>query len=192
MSLGEEERYRSRRHVADTAIRILAFLFVISVVAGIYALYRSNPGLLDDWKEFGYPGVFLICLIANASIILPVPGLLIVFGLGAVLNPWLVGLAGGLGAALGAITGYVAGYSGQPVARRINRYDKLVRITRRWGGPAIFVFSLVPFLPFDIVGITAGLLRFRFWQYFAITLSGRAILYVLIAWLGAWGINLFA
>jgi uncharacterized membrane protein YdjX (TVP38/TMEM64 family) len=192
MSLDNGSWDRSKKHLLDKIIRVLVFLLVIGIVAGIFLLYRNNPGLVDDWKEFGYTGVFLICLIANASIILPVPGLLIVLSLGAILNPWLVGLAGGAGAAVGEITGYLAGYSGQPVARRINRYENLVRFTRRWGGTAIFVFSLIPFLPFDIVGITAGLLRFRFWQYLVITLSGRAILYVLIAWLGAWGINLFA
>jgi len=50
---------------------------------------------------WGYLGIFLVSLVGNASIILPVPSFIIVFTFGAILNPWLVGLAGALGATIG-------------------------------------------------------------------------------------------
>ena len=42
----------------------------------------------------GYPGLFLVTLMANASIILPTPGFLAVVVAGAVLHPLLVALVG--------------------------------------------------------------------------------------------------
>jgi membrane protein YqaA with SNARE-associated domain len=107
--------------------------------------------------------------------------------LGGILNPLLLGLSSGLAAAIGETTGYLAGYSGQAIAKRSKKYDTMVNLTRKWGVLAIFVFTLIPFLPFDIVGITAGLLRFQLWKYFLVCWVGRTMLYTFVAWAGAFG-----
>jgi membrane protein YqaA with SNARE-associated domain len=88
-------------------LRLLALLLVIAVtVAGV--LWR---GRLGRFVAYGYPGIFLISLAASATLIFPVPSLALVFALGGVLNPVLVGLAAGLGETPGELTGYLAGYS---------------------------------------------------------------------------------
>ena len=50
-------------------------------------------------------GALLIALIANASVILPMPSLLLLFALGITLNPVIVGLTGAAGGARGELVG---------------------------------------------------------------------------------------
>src|SRR5262245_45631598 len=67
---------------------------------------------IQQFSKLGYLGVFLINLIADATIVVPIPGLGITFVTASVLSWPLVGLASGAGQALGESTGYLAGYGG--------------------------------------------------------------------------------
>ena len=57
-------------------------------------------------------------VVANATLLLPAPGIAVVFAMGSVFNPFLVSLAAGTGAAVGEMSGYAAGFSGQGVLGR--------------------------------------------------------------------------
>ena len=59
---------------------------------------------------------------------------------------------------------------------------------RRWGSLTFFVLSAAP-LFFDVAGITAGALRFPVWKYFIACFLGRALLYIGIAYAGAYGLG---
>ena len=59
--------------------------------------------------SYGYIGVFLASLIGNATIILPLPTLFVIFVAGSILSPFWVGIAGGIGAAIGEMTAYLLG-----------------------------------------------------------------------------------
>ena len=69
------------------------------------------------WQEFvqfsryGYIGVFIVSFLAGVTVLVPVPSVFIVFTLGAVLNPVLVGLIAGAGEAIGSMGVYVTGLS---------------------------------------------------------------------------------
>jgi len=165
-------------------IPLLALLVVVGITVAIF-LYRDQ---IDELGNYNYLGAFLISLAANATIILPVPGPVILFALGAVLpSPTLVGLAGGAGAAIGEISGYFFGYSGRELATKSRLYLRMVDWVRRWGVLTIFIFSLVPFFPFDLAGIAAGVLRFSFWRFLLVCWVGRTVLYIGVAWGGAMG-----
>jgi membrane protein YqaA with SNARE-associated domain len=178
LKMGEQSRLRRN------LVPLLILLLVIAISVGIF-LYRNQ---LAGLGSYGYLGAFLISLASNATILLPAPGPLILFALGAVLpSATLVGLAGGMGAAIGEISGYLFGYSGRGIAMKSQLYFRLVDWVRRWGALAIFIFSLVPFFPFDLAGIAAGVLRFPFWKFLLACWVGRTILYLVIAWAGALG-----
>jgi len=168
-------------------VPLLTLLLVIAITSGIFFSYHNFPDKFAQLKNYGYLGAFLISVLLNATIILPVGNFLILFALGALLPlPVVVGLAGGAGAAIGEITGYMAGYSGRAVVTRRKTYIRLEEWLKRWGAIAIFILSLVPLI-FDLVGITAGVLRFPFWKFLLFCWLGRTILYVFIALAGAWG-----
>jgi uncharacterized membrane protein YdjX (TVP38/TMEM64 family) len=63
----------------------------------------------------------------------------------------------------------------------------MVDWVKRWGAVAIFIFTVVPFFPFDLVGIAAGALRYPFWKFLLVCWLGRTLLYIGVALSGAWG-----
>lgn len=63
--------------------------------------------------QWGYGGIFLVSFLGNASIIFPVPVFLVIFALGSILNPWILGAVMGVGAALGELTRYALGWEGR-------------------------------------------------------------------------------
>ena len=144
------------RRTRTRCLRLLALLLVVAAtVAGI--IWRDRLG---RFVAYGYPGIFLISLVANATVILRAPSLALVFALGGVLNPILVGLAAGIGEALGELTGYLAGYSGQAVIENREVYDRLHGWMRQYGLATVFFLSVFPNPFFDLAGIAAGMLRF--------------------------------
>jgi len=168
-------------------IPILTLLLVIGISVGIFLFYRSSPERLETLEGYGYLGAFLISLTFNATVILPAGNVLVMAALGAVLpSALLVGLAGGVGAAIGEITGYMAGYSGRGVVARLKLYNRMVEWLKKWGMLAIFFLSLIPFF-FDLAGIAAGVLRYPLWKFLIACWLGRTVLYIAMAFAGAWG-----
>lgn len=168
---------------------ILMLVFIVGIVIGVFLAYKYNPNMIEDLKGYGYLGSFIISVILNASVVLPVGNFVVIAALGATLpSATLVGLTGGIGAAIGEMTGYMAGYGGQAlVTTKTNRwYLKLESWLRRYGAPAIFLLSIFPFA-FDVVGCIAGALRYPAWKFFIACWLGRTILYIGVAWAGALG-----
>jgi membrane protein YqaA with SNARE-associated domain len=118
--------------------RILALLFVVGLTVFLYL----NRNRVQELEGLGYPGIFLLSLLSNATLILPVPGVLFTSAMGAVFNPFWVAIAAGTGAALGELTGYLAGYSGQGVVERTKWQPKVESWMRKYGGITVFVLSL--------------------------------------------------
>lgn len=142
-------------------IRVLAFIAVVGLTVILY-LNRSKVGQLG---VFGYPGIFLVSLISNASLILPIPGVLFTSAMGLVFNPWWVALAAGSGAAVGELSGYMAGFSGQGIIENKKWYDTVTGWIKKYGNLTIFLLALIPNPLFDIGGMVAGALRMPLWRF---------------------------
>jgi len=170
-------------------IPLAGLLVVIAITGGIFYFYKQYPGRIDELKTYGYLGAFIISIILNATIILPVGNMAIMMAVGATMpSPAIVGLVGGLGAAIGEMTGYIAGRSGRDLIAKSKMYNRVEGWLRRWGMLPIFVFSMVPFF-FDVVGIAAGALRVPLWRFFVPCWLGRTILYVVMVMAANWGLK---
>ena len=149
---------------------IVALYFLFS-----YAIFRLWP-YMGEFEQYGYLGAFLVAFIASISIIFPIPGIILVLAIAA--NPdlnWaVVALAAAIGGGLGETTAYLAGYGGAVVISPSHSkwYERAEKWMKRYGSATIFAFSL-SWLPFDIVGIAAGALRFTYWKFLLATLAGR-------------------
>ena len=119
---------------------ILMLIFIVGIVIGVFLAYKYNPGMIENLKGYGYLGAFIISIILNASVVLPVGNFVVIAALGATLpSATLVGLTGGIGAAIGEMTGYMAGYSGQAlVATKTNRWYLRLESWLRKHGPLLF------------------------------------------------------
>lgn len=185
----EEGKKSARRRL----IFVVTLLLVIAITVALQLVYGLHPERLKELKSHFYLGAFLISIIGNATIIFPGAVLVMLSNLGILLysstglyGPIVVGLVGGIGAAIGEITGYVAGYSGREIVERKKMYGRVEGWLRKWGAPAIFLFSLIPFV-FDLIGIAAGILRFPFWKFLLLCGLGRTILYTVFVTLAALG-----
>ena len=63
----------------------------------------------------------------------------------------------------------------------------LERWMSRWGTLTVFVFSLVPVLPFDAAGVAAGAVHFSIRKFLMACFLGKTLLYIAMALFGAWG-----
>jgi len=171
-------------------VPLFIFLLVIALVAGLFVFAHRYPDKVEEFQNWGYLGAFLISLITNATVILPFPGFVVFFALGAAFNPCFIGLAAGIGGTIGEMTAYLLGYSGRGFVANRRFYDRSVRWLEKWGVLTVFVFALTP-LPFDVLGIAAGLLRFPFWKFFVACWLGKTVLYIGMALAGAWGWEAF-
>jgi membrane protein YqaA with SNARE-associated domain len=169
-------------------LRIVQVLTVIAVVVALYAAVYFRDRL-QELKQYGYAAVFLVGLVSNATLILPVPGLAVSSVMGGVFNPWIVGLVGGVGQALGELTGYMAGYSGQTLVDENPIYDRLTRWMQRYGVVTIFVLALIPNPIFDLGGMAAGTLRFPLWKFLVSSIAGKVIKNIGFALAGYYGIE---
>lgn len=164
---------------------MLALFAVIGVTVLIYSI-RDH---VQDFAAYGYPGIFLIALLANATVFLPAPGVAVVFAMGGVFNPLGVTLAAGTGGALGELTGYLAGLGGQVVVERTDVYNRIAPQVRKYGGWAILAFSAIPNPFFDLAGIAAGAAKMSVWRFMLFCLIGETIKMSLFAYTGAYSIT---
>lgn len=166
--------------------RFLVVFVVIGISVAIFAFRDSFAEL----AAIGYPGIFLVSLLGNATIVLPAPSLALVFAMGSALPPILVGLSAGIGEALGELTGYAAGFGGRAIIEEEQTYKRLVAWMQRRGGITVFVLSLVPNPFFDLAGIAAGTLRYPVWRFLLFCWMGKTIKTTLVAWAGSQSITL--
>ncbi len=162
-------------------IRLAAFLLVVGVS---YFIYRIRDRV-QGYAAYGYPGIFLIALMSNATVLLPAPGLAVIFTMGSVFQPWAVALAAASGGTLGELSGYLAGFSGQAVSENIALYRRIQPWLQRYGGWAILVFAAIPNPFFDVVGIAAGILRMPIQRFLLFCWLGQLIKMSLFAYAGA-------
>jgi len=170
-----------RKRVLTILSRIGAFVFAVGITVGIYYFRDSFRNL----ASFGYIGIFLLSILANATIILPAPGVAFVFGMGAVFNPFFVALAAGAGAAIGELSGYLAGYSGQAIIQRTPIEQQLEGWMKKYGGRTILVLAFIPNPLFDIAGMIAGMLKMPLWKFLLFCWIGKTLKMFLFAYAGS-------
>jgi membrane protein YqaA with SNARE-associated domain len=156
---------------------ILGLVVVLLISASVFVIGNRA----QQFARYGYPGIFVISLLASATIVLPAPSLAVVSVMGSVLNPLWVGLSAGAGEALGEMTGYLAGYSGRAVIENRAHYDRMVWWTRKYGLWVILVLSIIPNPFFDLAGIAAGALKIPLVRFVVVCWIGKSIKTVLFA-----------
>lgn len=167
-----------------TIARIVAIAVVIAISLYVFSLGDRAKEL----AKYGYPGIFLFSILANATVLLPAPGVVFVFVMGAVFNPTGVALAAGAGAALGELSGYLAGFSGQAVVERVELYERMrlwMETHQRLSYLAILVMAFVPNPLFDVAGMAAGTLKMPITRFLLFCWIGKTLKMLMFAYFGA-------
>lgn len=172
--------------------RVLSFVmvfFTIALTVGLFVFAQRYPDKVKELAGLGYIGVFLISLVSSATIILPVPGVLVAFPLVAALNPALVALAASTGGIFGEISGYMAGFGGHGLTHGSAMHTRAEGWMTRWGSLTIFLFAAVPLVPFDIAGVVAGALRYPLWKFLLVGWLGKSIKFIALVYAFIWGLD---
>jgi membrane protein DedA with SNARE-associated domain len=168
-------------------LRILALFAVVGITLYIYSI-RDR---VEQFSGYGYPGIFLIALLANATVLLPAPGVAVIYAMGGIgiFNPLLVGLAAGAGGTIGELSGYLAGFSGQAVVERMDIYNRIKPWVDKYGGWAIMVLSAIPNPFFDVAGIAAGIAKMPLGTFLLFTGIGQLIKMTVFALAGHYSVS---
>jgi uncharacterized membrane protein YdjX (TVP38/TMEM64 family) len=166
-------------------IRVIVLLAVIALTVVLVINRERIQGL----QAYGYPGIFLVSILANATILVPVPGVVFTSAMGAVFNPFWVSVAAGTGAALGELSGYMAGFSGQAVVENAARYDRVVGWMQKYGDITILVLAFIPNPLFDLAGMLAGVLKMPVWKFLIYCVIGKILKMMMFAYAGGWVIT---
>jgi membrane protein YqaA with SNARE-associated domain len=171
---------------------LLGSLFALYLL--VYLVFDVN---LDSLKDWGYIGIFFIAMAGSATIVLPTPSTVAIFGSSAVLDPvlgipapLLVGLIAGLGDAIGEFSGYALGYAGTDLIRHQRVYETFEGWMDRRGMVSIFFLSTFPNPFFDIAGAAAGATRMPPVRFFIATLGGKIVKDLFLAYGGSFSIGL--
>jgi membrane protein YqaA with SNARE-associated domain len=168
-------------------LRFLALFFVIGLTVLIY----SYSDKIEAFKSYGYPGIFLVTLLSNATLLLPAPGVAFVFAMGNLLNPFGVALAASCGGALGEFSGYLAGFSGQAIIERMDLYRKIEPFVTKYGGFAVLIFAAIPNPFFDLAGIAAGGMKMPIHRFLIFVWVGQLFKMTCFAVAGYYSIGWF-
>lgn len=169
-------------------LRIAALLAVVGLSVFVYSIRDQAETL----AVYGYPGIFILAFLSYATVILPAPGVAVVFTMGAVLNPMLVALAAGAGASLGEISGYLVGFSSQAIVERSPWYNRIENGMKRFGGWAVFALAAIPNPAFDLAGAVAGSMKMPVWKFLIFAWLGETTKMIFFAYAGSSLIKYFS
>lgn len=175
---GTEQKTPSDRRMA--LIRVLTLGLVLLVIVAIFMLRDQ----VQELAHFGYLGVFIAAMMSNATVFLPIPGVAVVFAMGAVFNPFLTALFAGMGAAVGELTGYLLGFSGQGLVEHAGWYRQI----RNWMMThpklidlGILALAAIPNPFFDAAGVAAGTMKIPIWRFLLFCSIGSIIKMLIFA-----------
>jgi len=184
-----------------TIVYVIFFivLIIISLVLLYFIFFIDNTILYRFVVEFfvnpvynlGFVGIFLfIAIMGLQGLIVPLPSELVLLATGMIWGWFLGGIMGIIGSmAAAALCYYVSRRGGRPLAEKfvgekaINIADDFIK---KHGMMAIIITRFIPFIPFDVISYTSGLVDIDVKKYLIGTLIGsifRAFFYATLGWL---------
>lgn len=172
----------------------MAVLLVVALNVATYAVLATATAQrwLTSLEEWAYAGSFVLALVTNATIAVPVPYNPVVIQLMvAVEYPMVIAVLASAGSSLGESTGWWVGSQGRAALPEEGRAGAVVRLLQRisahrtgafWG---LLVVSAVPNPAFDVAGLVAGAARMPYLVFLSAAFLGRLVRFSLFALFGA-------
>ena len=146
--------------------------------------------MTDIVGQYGYAGAFLISIVGNFTVFLPVPYTITIYTFGATLNPFLLGIAAGLGSTIGEFSAYLIGAGGRKVLdeRYGDRFDTAKLLVEKHGMLIIFLFALLP-LPDDLILVPLGMMNYNFKKALTAAFVGKLGMSWILAYAGRYSFD---
>jgi membrane protein YqaA with SNARE-associated domain len=177
----------------------IIFISTILIIFILLALLNINFGqwlanaviwFNEQFGDFGiYLGIFLISIFGNFTIIFPVPYIVALIVISAVIpgvNPMLIGIVAGLGASIGEVSAWLIGRSSKEFIGDSKSMERMKRyVEKGWAPILIFVFAATP-LPDDAFLIVLGLAQYSLVKTLIYCFIGKFTLCFLCSALPIW------
>ncbi|MFX1524580.1 MAG: TVP38/TMEM64 family protein [Promethearchaeota archaeon] len=181
---------------------LFIILFLILVIASLILLYFiffvDNTILYRFVVEFfvnpvygsGILGIFLFILImAVQGLLVPLPSEIVLLATGMIWGWFLGGIMGIIGSmAAGLLCYYISRKGGRPLAEKFvgkKAIDIADDFIQKHGMKAIVITRFIPFIPFDVISYTSGIVDINLKKYSIGTLIGSIFRSFFYATLGA-------
>ncbi|MBN1177192.1 MAG: VTT domain-containing protein [Dehalococcoidales bacterium] len=179
-----------------------------AAIAGFVFLLK-NYEYIDKLQGHSYYGIFLVSFLATAPVPIFVPSSILIFMLGALLNPLLIGIMGGLGSTTGNFFTYYTGHAGIRLltsfinvvtpenlstgilSRITNRVktSRWYRLAQKHRFLALFIVACLPTPLLTPMVLSMGASRTTMWKVMLVSLAGQTILAIVLAYLGHLGLR---
>lgn len=155
-------------------------LAIAAIGALPYVLFKDQ---IQEMAGLGYAGLFIACLLTNASICLPASGIAFTLAAATALDPLWCAVIGGLGTAAGELVGYTLGRLGRGSIANLELFAKVENGLKKYGYLAVLGFAFLPLSIFDLVGVAAGTAKLPVIKFFIVCSIGKVLkmlLYVFV------------
>ncbi|TFG16852.1 MAG: TVP38/TMEM64 family protein [Promethearchaeota archaeon] len=138
----------------------------------------------------GFWGIFLFLLVMTLQgILVPIPSAIVILAAGIIWGAWLGGIMGVIGSmSAGLLCYYLAKRGGRPLAEKFvgkATIEMTDRFIEKYGIWAIIITRLIPFISFDAISYTAGIVKLDAKKYTIGTFIGVVPRAFFFSWLGA-------
>lgn len=171
---------KQNRSLVNRIWSVLVAIFIAVIGALPYILFRDK---IQAVAGLGYIGLFLSCVLTNASVFLPASGIAFTLAAATALNPFLCAIIGGTGTATGELVGYIIGAFGRGSIANTNLLLKAEAGLKRFGYWAVLFFAFLPLPLFDFIGVAAGTAKIPIMKFYFACCVGKILkmlLYVFV------------
>jgi membrane protein YqaA with SNARE-associated domain len=184
-----------RSYMGIMAIGAIILFFFVLTLCGINFGQLLADLIIWFYESFGdfgiYVGVFLISIFGNFTIFFPVPYVVALIVISAIIgfpgvNPIILGLAGGFGATIGEIISWLIGKGSQGMVKDSERITRMKGyVEKGWAPILIFIFAATP-LPDDAFLIVLGMVGYNLLITIFYCFLGKFVLCFLCSALPIW------
>lgn len=178
-------------------LKLVAALIALAVISFLLAYFfnRLADSLhlpLYQYALVAYLVVFVVALVANLTVLAPVPiAVSVMITVAQNWNPVLAALAAAMGGTIGELSGYYAGLAGRKISigSDFGGFERVESWINRWGAWAIVFLAFQPVIPFDVGGLIAGAAKMPMRKFLPALFAGKFPKYLLLAYAGIGLIN---
>lgn len=135
--------------------KVIEILFIVIIVLFSIIIFLLRDQI-EQVNNISYIGLLLLCFLANSTVLLPAPSLMIAASCALIMNPFLVAFFAALGSTLGEFVGYAFGTVTKDLSPKFQKLlDKLVSKVNNQT-ILVFIMAVLPLPLFDIIGIYSG------------------------------------
>lgn len=190
-------------------LNIGVWLTLIGAIIGVCVMLIRYWKYLEQFQILIYLGLFFTAILAGSPIPIPTPCMALTFTLGSKFEPVIIGIIASSGAAIGSMLVYFTARTGRHFVPSLNISDPANKIYTSWVGKflqkikipsflkfvnkrgivGVFLFSIFPNPLLMPILVTMGINRARAWKVAIACWLGYSVLFLVLAFLGHYGLS---